>query len=502
MNKEKLTHAAVAIFALGAVVSTLAEGTTATPIPEPRMKAYLYHNYGSPNVLRIEEVTKPVPKDDQVLVKVRAVSLNPLDWHYMRGKPYLIRAFDSGLLRPTNPRLGVDLSGEVEAVGKKVTDFKPGDNVFGHRYGAFAEYICATEKALVFKPSNVSFEEAAAVPIAGVTALQGLRDKGQLKRGQKVLINGASGGVGTFAVQIAKALGADVTGVCSTRNIDLVRSLGADHVIDYTKEDFTKNGQRYDLILDMVSSHPLSEMRKVMTPHGALVLVGSTDVGDWLKPLGIMLKPAVAGFFGSQKFGSLLAEITKENLNALRELMQTGKLKPVIDRTYTFGQLPDAMRYLEEGHTRGKVVVTVSAGDEALPVNVTSKAQPVNTTWFVFLVGAIIVLVLTLPLVAALALNRRYQHLNPGKRPYRWGYYFSILAVIDGLVLGYILEAGLGVFVICALLYGVLAWFFAQRRHWAWIALTLLSFNPVIWVVNLVYLWKRWTEPTAGARIL
>ena len=236
---------------------------------EPHMKAVVYTNYGSPDVLEIRDIKKPVPNDDQVLIKVRAASINPLDWHFMEGTPYIMRAIGVGLRKPKDPRLGVDMAGQVEAVGKNVTQFKPGDEVFGARTGAFAEYVCArADRAVVLKPANVTFEQAASVPIAAITALQGLRDKGHVQSGQKVLINGASGGVGTFAVQIAKSFGADVTGVCSTKNLDMVRSLGADHVIDYTKEDFTKGDKRYDLILDNVGTQPLSGFRRALQPNG------------------------------------------------------------------------------------------------------------------------------------------------------------------------------------------------------------------------------------------
>src|SRR5207248_2820687 len=245
------------------------------------MKAIVYHNYGSPDVLRLEEIEKPVPNDNQVLVRVRAASVNPLDWHYIEGTPYIVRILDSGVLKPKVERLGVDYSGTVEAVGKNVMQFKPGDEVFGGRTGAFAEYVCVlADRAVVLKPTNITFEQAASVPVAGITALQGLRDKGKVQPGQKVLINGASGGVGTFAVQIAKSLGADVTGVCSTRNVDLVKSLGADHVIDYTKEDFTKSAERYDVMLDNVGNRSLSECKGVLTPTGKYVLVGGGGASD------------------------------------------------------------------------------------------------------------------------------------------------------------------------------------------------------------------------------
>src|SRR5438105_8710125 len=326
------------------------------------MKAVVYTNYGSPDVLEIRDVKKPVPNDDQVLVKVRAASLNPLDWHYMEGTPYIMRALGTGLRKPKSPRLGVDLAGEVEAVGKNVTEFKPGDEVFGTGGGAaFAEYVCARKTKLVLKPANITFEQAAAVPIAALTALQGLRDKGHVQPGQKVLINGASGGVGTFAVQIAKSFGADVTGVCSTKNLDLVRSLGADQVIDYTKEDFTRGAQRYDVILDNVPNHSLSECRAILNPNGKYVMIGGGGPNDsrWIGPFGRVIKTMVLSPFVSQKMGMMMADTNQSDLTILADMMQSGKVKPVIDRTYKLSEVPDAIRYLEEGHARGKVVITV-----------------------------------------------------------------------------------------------------------------------------------------------
>jgi len=268
-----------------------------------------------------------------------------------------------GLRKPKDTRLGVDFAGTVEAVGKNVTKFKPGDEVFGGRTGAFAEYVCVREaRAVATKPASVTFEQAASVPIAGITALQGLRDKGKVQPGQKVLINGASGGVGTFAVQIAKSMGADVTGVCSTKNLDMVRSLGADHVIDYTKEDFTKGDQHYDVILDNVANHSLSECRRVLNPDGKYVLIGGGGVneGRWLGPgLTHALNAMFLSKFVSQKMGMMLAELNQKDLTALADLMQSGKVTPVIDRTYTLSELPQAIEYLEQGHARGKVVVKV-----------------------------------------------------------------------------------------------------------------------------------------------
>src|SRR5437867_770139 len=325
------------------------------------MKAIVYSNYGSPDVLKCEEIEKPVPKDNEVLIRVRAASLNPVDGHLMRG-PLPLRPM-TGLRKPRNARLGVDVSGQVEAVGRNVTQFKPGDEVFGACRAALAEYACAPASRLVMKPNKVTFEQAASVPVAGLTALQGLRDKGKIQAGQKVLINGASGGVGTFAVQIAKSFGADVTGVCSTRNVAMVRSIGADRVIDYTKEDFSQSAQRYDLIFDNVSNHSFSERRRILSSNGTCVLAGiggaGSHEGQWAR-LGGSLKALVASWFVSQKFVTFIARITKEDLTILGELMSTGKVTPVIAKRYGLNEVPQALRYLEEGHAQGKVVITVT----------------------------------------------------------------------------------------------------------------------------------------------
>jgi NADPH:quinone reductase-like Zn-dependent oxidoreductase len=347
-----------------------ATGARQDPIEtgEPHMKAVVYTNYGSPDVLEIRDVKKPVPNDDQVLVKVRAASLNPLDWHYMEGTPYIMRAMGTGLRKPKSPRLGVDLAGQVEAVGKNVTQFKPGDEVFGTGHGAaFAEYVCAGKTKLVLKPANITFEQAAAVPIAALTALQGLRDKGHVQPGQKVLINGASGGVGTFAVQIAKSFGADVTGVCSTRNLDMVRSLGADHVIDYMKDDFTKDAQRYDLILDNVGTQPLSGFRRALKPQGICVMIGGggPNEGRWIGALARPVKALLLSPFVSQKMSMMLAEIRQEDLTIMRDLMEAGKVTPIVDKTYPLSQVREAMKYLEAGHARGKVILTMGQDDKS-----------------------------------------------------------------------------------------------------------------------------------------
>ena len=329
--------------------------------PGNPMQAIVYCDYGSADVLRLENIEKPVPADDQVLVKVRAAAVNPLDWHYMRGTPYIMR-IEAGLRKPKDTRMGVDFAGTVEAVGRNVTRFKPGDDVFGGRSGALAEYVTVrADRAVVLKPPNLRFEQAAAVPIAAITALQGLRDKGKIQPGQKVLINGASGGVGTFAVQIAKSFGANVTGVCSTRNLDLVRSIGADQVIDYTKEDYTKSGQRYDVILDNVGNRSLLDNRRVLNPKGKYVLIGGGGPNDqgWIGPLAGPIKALLLSPFVSQDMGMLLAKLNKEDLTILGDLMQAGKVTPVIDRRYRLSEVPAAIRYLEEGHARGKVVITL-----------------------------------------------------------------------------------------------------------------------------------------------
>jgi NADPH:quinone reductase-like Zn-dependent oxidoreductase len=330
-------------------------------VPTNPMKAIVYCDYGLPN-LKLQEIEKPAPADDQLLVKVRAASVNPLDWHFIEGTPYIMRALGVGLRKPADTRLGVDFAGTVEVVGKNVTQFKPGDEVFGGRTGAFAEYVCVREaRAVALKPANITFEQAASVPIAGITALQGLRDKGKVQSGQKVLINGASGGVGTFAVQIAKSYGAEVTGVCSTRNLDMVRSLGADHVIDYTKEDFTKSDQRYDVILDNVANHSLSEFRRVLKPNGIYVLIGGGGASEnrWLGPgLTQAFKAMFLSKFVSQQMGMMLAELNQKDLTFLADLMESGKVTPVIDKRYRLSELPQAIEYLEQGHARGKVVIT------------------------------------------------------------------------------------------------------------------------------------------------
>ena len=323
-----------------------------------QMKAIVYCDYGSPDVLKVEDIEKPAPGDDQVLVRVRAASVNPLDWHYMRGTPYFMR-LGAGLRKPKVTRLGVDFAGTVEAVGRNVNRFKPGDEVFGGRTGAFAQYVLVREdRAVALKPANLTFEQAASVGVAAITALQGLRDKGQIQPGQKVLINGASGGVGTFAVQIAKSFGAEVTGVCSTRNVDMVRSIGADRVIDYTREDFTKSAQRYDLMIDTVGNHSLLECRRALNPKGRYIMVGG-PAGRWIDPGPRALNAFVLSRFVSQDMRMFLAELNKEDLTILRDLLQSGKVTPVIDRHYRLSEVPEAIRYVEEGHARGKVVITV-----------------------------------------------------------------------------------------------------------------------------------------------
>ena len=326
------------------------------------MKAIEYTRYGPPDVVELKEIEKPIPKDNEVLIRIHAASVNPLDWHYTRGVPLMLRA-GAGLRKPKDTRLGVDFAGQVEAVGKDVTQFKRGDEVYGARTGAFAEYVCKLEKTLALKPVNLTFEQAAAVPVAACTALQGLRDKGQIQPGQKVLINGAAGGVGTFAVQIAKSYGTEVTAVCSTRNVDMVRSLGADRVIDYNKEDFTQMAQLYDLLLDNAGNRSFPDLRRVLTPNGTLVFNGggplSASQGRLLGPMANSIRATMMSRFVSQKMATFLASVTKEDLLVLKELIEAGKVSPIIDRTYPLSETAAAIRYLEDGHARAKVVISV-----------------------------------------------------------------------------------------------------------------------------------------------
>ena len=313
-----------------------------------KMNAILYRKYGSADVLNLEQVEKPEVEEDEILVLILATSVNPADWHYITGKPYFMRLL-IGLRKPKKITLGVDMAGRVEAVGKNVTKFRVGDEVFGWSAASFAEYVKVTEKAIVSKPSNVDFEQGAAVAIAALTALQGLRDKGNLQDGHEVLINGASGGVGTFAVQIAKALGAQVTGVCSTRNVEMVRSIGADHVIDYTKENFTENPKRYDVILDTIGNHSLAASKRALSPGGKLVIVGG--------PVRHMIGAMVRIPFTTKKTVGFIAKLTNADLTLMRELLEFGKVVPVIDRTYPLSDSSHALTYLSQGHAQGKVVL-------------------------------------------------------------------------------------------------------------------------------------------------
>ena len=325
------------------------------------MKAIVYTKYGPPDVLQLKEVERPTPKDNEVLVKVHATSVNAGDWaHLLRGKPFLMRLMGFGLLKPKNTILGSDIAGRVEAVGRNVKQFQSGDEVFGNTaksgFGGFAEYVSVPENALVLKPTTISFEEAAAVPQAALTALQGLRDKGHIQKGQKVLIHGAGGGVGTFAVQIAKSFGAEVTAVCSTRNLDIVRSLGADHVIDYTQEDVTRNGQRYDLILAVNGYHSISDYQRALNPEGVYVMTGGSNAQMFQ---AMLLGPLISRT-GRQKMGNSAHKPNKKDLMFMKELLEASKVKPVIDRRFPLRDVADAIRYLEAGHAQGKVVITVA----------------------------------------------------------------------------------------------------------------------------------------------
>jgi NADPH:quinone reductase-like Zn-dependent oxidoreductase len=325
------------------------------------MKALVYERYGPPDVLELREVDTPAIVDAEVLVRIHAASVNPVDWHTMTGTPYLVR-LESGLRKPKRAMLGVDFAGTVEAIGRNVTGFQPGDEVFGAKNGAFAEYVSVREdRAVAQKPANMTFEQAAAVPVAAISALQGLRDKGQIQSGQRVLINGASGGVGTFAVQIAKSFGADVTGVCSTRNVDTVRSIGADQVIDYTQEDFTRSEQRYDLLLDIAGNRSWSDYRRILDEKATLVVVGGPKGNRWIGPLSQAVKLRVNSLAGSRRVvAPFLAKIKKEDLVVLQKLLEAGTLTPVIDRQYELSGVSEALRYLGEGHAQGKVVITTA----------------------------------------------------------------------------------------------------------------------------------------------
>jgi NADPH:quinone reductase-like Zn-dependent oxidoreductase len=323
------------------------------------MKAMVYEKYGSPDVLELREIDPPPLTDDGVLVHVRAASVNPFDWHMLTGTPYLART-QAGLFKPKSKVLGVDFAGTVEAVGKDVTAFQPGDDVYGGRGGAFGEYVCV-RKSVARKPANLSFEDAAAVPMAAITALQALRDKGRVQAGQRVLVNGASGGVGTFAVQLAKSFGAEVTGVCSTRNVESVRSLGADHVIDYTKEDFTKTGGgSFDVLVDVAGNHSWSECKRVLGENGTMIIVGGRKTNRWIGPMGDAVKRRLASVPGSRTVAApFLAQLNKEDLDVLRELLEAGKVKPVIESRYELSEVPEALRYVGAGHAKGKVVISV-----------------------------------------------------------------------------------------------------------------------------------------------
>jgi NADPH:quinone reductase-like Zn-dependent oxidoreductase len=330
--------------------------------PTNPMKAIRYCEYGSPDVVKLEEVEKPTPNDNQVLIKVQAASLNALDAYVIRDS--WVGRLMFALRKPKDTRLGRDVAGQVEAVGKNVTRFKPGDEVFGTCRGALAEYACAFERSLVMKPTDVSFEQAASVPLAGLTALQGLRNQGKIHAGQTVLINGATGGVGTFAVQIAKSFGLEVTAVCSTRNVDLVRSIGADHVIDYTKEDFTKSDQRFDVIFDNVGNHSFAERRRILSPKGICVLAGMGGAGakggEALRRIAGIFTARGLSSFVDQKFAEYITKMNKQDLIMLADLIQAGKLMPVIDRRYKLSEAPEALRYLNEGHARGKIIITAN----------------------------------------------------------------------------------------------------------------------------------------------
>ena len=346
-----------------ALALTLSYNSPCPPAPEvgadvETMRAVMYRCYGGPEVLAIEDVPKPVPTGNDVLVRVHVAAVNPLDWHYMRGSPYVMR-LGAGIGSPTDPSFGVDFAGTVEAVGEGVSRFSVGDEVFGGRAGAFAEYVLVPEdRAIAHKPANVSFEQAASLPIAAITALQSLQDKGGLQAGERVLINGASGGVGTFAVQIAKEMGAEVHGVCSTRNVEMVTALGADRVFDYTQEDYTESGEQYDLIVDMVGNHSISANRGVLADDGTLVIVGGSK-GDWLGPMVRPLQAMMQSPFVDQEMITLFAAMNAEDLITLAGFLESGSVSSRIDRRFSLDEVPDAIRYSETGRARGKIIINV-----------------------------------------------------------------------------------------------------------------------------------------------
>lgn len=364
----RIVGAVAALVAVSVIVFAIAISRDAPCGPAPTlagdattMKAVVRRCYGPPGVLAVEPVERPVPADDQMLVRVHAAAINPVEWHRVRGTPYIMR-IGEGFGAPKDPQLGLDFAGTVEAVGKDVTKFKPGDAIFGGRDGALAEYVIAREAgSIAMKPENASFEQAASVYVAGLTALQALRDRAGVKPGQKVLINGASGGVGTFAVQIAKALGAEVTGVCSTRNVELVRALGADHVIDYTKEDFTQREERYDVVMDNVANRPILDIRRILKPQGKYLVIGGggPDANPWFGAFAAPIKAFVISWFVDQDMAFFLSHASAEDVVTLGRLMEEGKVVPVIDRSYPAAEIVEAMTYLETGRARGKVVITM-----------------------------------------------------------------------------------------------------------------------------------------------
>jgi NADPH:quinone reductase-like Zn-dependent oxidoreductase len=362
-NKLFMSLGALIFVGIAALMITVSHDSACPPVPvteaaEP-MRAIAQRCYGVPQGVRLESVAKPKPGDDQVLIKVHASSINPVEWYGTAGQPKIMR-LSGGIGVPSDWRLGFDLAGTVEAVGAKVTRFKPGDEVYGGVHGALAEYVVAREQGnIVAKPANLSFEEAAAIPIAAITALQGLRDTGGIKSGQKVLINGASGGVGTYAVQLAKSFGAEVTGVCSTRNVEQTRSLGADHVIDYTRENFTEGSERYDLILDNVGNHGFFDLENVMKPEGIIIVVGGSKKGPILGPIKRVAWSKIVGFFIEPRTAFFIAKVNKEDLELLATLARDGKLKSVIDRRFPLEETGAALEYLGGGHARGKVIVTL-----------------------------------------------------------------------------------------------------------------------------------------------